>query len=597
MAYISPNSDIYILRRVPLDSSYNHTGYFTNATAQYDKFYSYLKYTFNVQSYQRVNKNKIRLSITADALYDCNYLMFRNTAFGSKWFYAFLDSIEYVNNQCSEITYSIDVMQTWYFDYGMGDCFVEREHSDDDTIGSNTVPENFELGEMVENLSQSYVSTRYLACIATTKRLSNSQTSYINTGDEISFDFDKTLWYHLEAQGDTNTAISGVPNGCYMYMGIPVSKDDIPFWTTNEAYYNIQDYRVYNTDRTVNASMTSVYPLTLPALLNAISTIDRLSYDDIVAIYIYPADLSNKNYMNNAATLGYSYGTAINENAIQVGRPTRFVDPRNGSYYTPRNNKLFTFPYVDLKVNNNQGVERIYQFERFDTTVGNWFAWVGIQSNSTMVFYPRGYNYAGSSINEGVALDTYFPVPIKSNAYDSWSQSQKTGALFGFLGNVLHTGTGIALGAATGNVAGVAMGGASLIGNVASAVGNLMDIHNAPDQISGNVINGNLNVATRRLGFRAVSRTIKPEYARIIDDYFTMFGYATRRVKTPNVRTAHRRQNWNYIKTVGAIVKPLPTSGLPADDIKKIMDIYDHGVTFWSDISNIGDYTLSNPIL
>ena len=149
MAYIAPDSDIYVLKGVPLDSDYNHTLYQTSATAQYNTFYAYRKYTFTDQSYQRAGKGKLRIARLADDLYDCNYLMFRNTAFGNKWFYAFIDKVEYVNNNASELYYTIDDMQSWYFDYELGSCFVEREHTLTDVVGENLVQEDVATGEYI----------------------------------------------------------------------------------------------------------------------------------------------------------------------------------------------------------------------------------------------------------------------------------------------------------------------------------------------------------------------------------------------------------------------------------------------------------------
>ena len=98
MAYIAPNTDVYILRRVSLDKDYNHTVLQTSAANQANMFNNstYKKYTLTAQSYQRAGENKIRVALLADNLYDCNYMMFRNTAFGSKWFYAFITKITYI---------------------------------------------------------------------------------------------------------------------------------------------------------------------------------------------------------------------------------------------------------------------------------------------------------------------------------------------------------------------------------------------------------------------------------------------------------------------------------------------------------------------
>ena len=117
MSYINPNSDIYVLHDIPLDPTQDNTLWFANLSAQTSYFTSKAKYQFTKQTYQRVKRGYIRLQKRAEDLYDCNYLMFRNTAYGTKWFYAFLDSVDYINDSVCEVRYTIDPMQTWFFDY------------------------------------------------------------------------------------------------------------------------------------------------------------------------------------------------------------------------------------------------------------------------------------------------------------------------------------------------------------------------------------------------------------------------------------------------------------------------------------------------
>ena len=106
------------------------------------------KFSLTEYTYQRIDKT-INVGINAESLYDCNYIMFQNTSFGNKWFYAFITGVEYKGNNCSTISYEMDVMQTWFFDYTIKPCFVEREHILVDEIGANLVEENLELGEYI----------------------------------------------------------------------------------------------------------------------------------------------------------------------------------------------------------------------------------------------------------------------------------------------------------------------------------------------------------------------------------------------------------------------------------------------------------------
>lgn len=148
--YIQPNSTIEIMRGVPLNTRQIDTLYFdAGETEQSAYFHNFVVYTFTKQYYQRVNKNTCRIEVNAENIYNCNYMRFKNEAFGSKWFYAFITNVEYVNHNVSEVTYEIDVMQTWAFDYVLGACYVEREHTSDDVWGKYLLPEPIDIGDYV----------------------------------------------------------------------------------------------------------------------------------------------------------------------------------------------------------------------------------------------------------------------------------------------------------------------------------------------------------------------------------------------------------------------------------------------------------------
>lgn len=157
--YIAPNSTIKILSGVPLDKTYNHSIEFVTSALQLEYFNSKVKYTLTDYTYQRMNRNYIRVGKKAEDLYDCNYIMYQNTSFGNKWFFAFIDKIEYINNEVTELQLIMDVLQTWRFDYILEPCFVERMTPNSDFIGDNIVPEGVELGEYVNNLQNA--SDRY----------------------------------------------------------------------------------------------------------------------------------------------------------------------------------------------------------------------------------------------------------------------------------------------------------------------------------------------------------------------------------------------------------------------------------------------------
>lgn len=165
--YIQPTTNIKLLKDVPLDTTYDHTIYFASKTAQYNYFVGLQKYNLTNYTYQRVKKGVARVGIKADNLYDCNYMMFQNTAYGTKWFYAFITAVEFVNNECAEIYFELDVMQTWFFDCEPDYCFIEREHTETDGIGEHIEPETVATGEYVmNNYSPIKYMTDMVVCIA-----------------------------------------------------------------------------------------------------------------------------------------------------------------------------------------------------------------------------------------------------------------------------------------------------------------------------------------------------------------------------------------------------------------------------------------------
>lgn len=145
---MTPITTVKVLHNIPLDNTYKDTLTFANVSAQVAYFNSKVKYTFSNMTPIRM-QNQIRIPTTADNLFDCNYIMFQNANFNSKWFFAFITKIEFENVNMCNVTFEIDVMQTWWWDTSVMECFVEREHVSDDTIGRNLVPENLELGEYI----------------------------------------------------------------------------------------------------------------------------------------------------------------------------------------------------------------------------------------------------------------------------------------------------------------------------------------------------------------------------------------------------------------------------------------------------------------
>lgn len=150
MPYIAPNSTVYLLHDVPLDSSYKHTIYWGTPVAQANWFQSktIAHGAFTALAYVRPATGIIRVQQIADALYPVNYMMYRNTSYGSKWFYAFVDEVIYLNDNTTEIRFTLDQLQTWFFEANFRPCLVERNHLGTDTPGSSITTEPVQIGPL-----------------------------------------------------------------------------------------------------------------------------------------------------------------------------------------------------------------------------------------------------------------------------------------------------------------------------------------------------------------------------------------------------------------------------------------------------------------
>ena len=147
MSAVTPDSTIRLLK-LPLRLEDTNQLTFTSLTAQTNFFLGITGYLSDSNlSYIRKD-GVIRVgtssSITYEDVLEYNYVMYQNTHYDSKWFYAYITNVEYKNDGCTEISIETDVFQTWMFDIIYLTSFIEREHVDDDTLGKHTVPENLE---------------------------------------------------------------------------------------------------------------------------------------------------------------------------------------------------------------------------------------------------------------------------------------------------------------------------------------------------------------------------------------------------------------------------------------------------------------------
>ena len=157
MAYVIPNSTVVLLKNISLTPNYENTVDYDNATAQYNDMYAHKLAQWDRCTYVGKNKQQgtTRLESTQGLLMQqATYMMFKNTNYENKWFYAFVTDVTWVNNVAWEVSFILDVMQTYYFDFTYEKCFIERAHTKDTAIGSNIVDEKLDTGDIYSKLSK-----------------------------------------------------------------------------------------------------------------------------------------------------------------------------------------------------------------------------------------------------------------------------------------------------------------------------------------------------------------------------------------------------------------------------------------------------------
>lgn len=527
MAYIAPNSTIEFFPDFGVDPGYENTMYFASEQAKDTYFDGIIgKIQVTAQSYTRGERGVVKVQKTMAEMYKKGYMRYKNTSFENKWFYAFITSVEYINNITTAVHFEIDVMMTWMGDFTLGDCFIERQHTTTDVIGENTKEEGLETGEyVIQTYSQTNLFNDYAIYIFQT--LSNA------TG---------------EAEGIT---YGGIYSGLHMY-------------------YCVDEQSA--TDH-----------------INAMITANNL--DSLVMIMILPTHFIPDHIHGSAQpTLDRFLITKPYTDFYYGTDPES--DPQNPPVqrrYTPRNKKLFCYPYNFLTVYNTEGESADYRYEDFNGCSG-------YKSVGQAAFTVRGVCNAESEIScipegyKGLTLNYGERLTMKKFPQCAWgADSYKA-----YIAQV-QSGLGVALvSSAFQAYAGAMMGNpftlGSAVGTGIGEISKLVAMHAnkpaMPAHAKGSQ-SADLFVAMGAKDFYFLRMCITKEYAQIIDSYFDMYGYAIKEHGTPNMNA---RPKYTYVKTVGCVVK----GEMPADDSRKIEEIFDKGVRFWKNHNEIGNYGVNN---
>lgn len=544
MVSITPQGDIYLCK-TPLENDYKNQLTFSNATSQFNYFNSKVFKTFDNYTYIK-HDNIIKVGLNIDEIINCNYLFYRNEGFSNKWYYCFITNMEYVNENCTSITFETDVWQTYQFNLTYKQCFVEREHVNNDNVGEHTVPEGLETGDFIANsvveLGNNQMNVKYIAMAYT----SNPEEVFPTiTSKEYTGLYSGYNYMILGSPNDADNMIQGFANNgmlekitCLFTIPKGLIRDSV-HW--------------YNGPGAAGSDVVEVgglYPM----------------------FALVPSDpVGSHNEITMLSSTNVTINTTING-------------------YTPKNNKLFTGEFNYLYVSNNTGNDIKINYEDFVNNQPAFKISGSISVGCATKLIPLNYKkldttaagMGNSLFAYGINGSKYPTLAWVGDAYTNWLTQ-----------NAINLGTSFVS-------SGMSVLGSAFTGNPLYAMGGLFDITNKLGQLrqhqlvsdtgQGSLNNGDLTFSSKKMNFTIYRMSIKQEYAQIIDKYFDMFGYKVNIVKLPNITG---RTNWNYVKTIDCNIE----GDIPQAHLQLLRQMFNNGVTLWHDPTKMYDYSQSNTIV
>lgn len=301
--------------------------------------------------------------------------------------------------------------------------------------------------------------------------------------------------------------------------------------------------------------------------------------DTVTSLFIAPTWLTGTGRIIQGSSEPASYTNSISRISALDG-------------YTPKNKKLLTYPYCYILGTNGAGASAIYHQELWQLNNSNEMEYQvkGVLTPGCSIrMYP--INYAGDDfgVDYGLTLGKFPQLNWPTDQYLNWLTQNGTNIFISAVSSAVSIGAG----AVTGNPIAIGSG----IVAIGQTMAQIQQHELQPPQLRGNLNSGDVNTALGVNCFKFYRMTIKSEFARSIDNYFTKVGYKVNSVKVPNME---RRENYNFVQIGNednvAIANNYNNICPPASDLNEINNLFRRGVTIWNNHTNLGNYSVSNNI-
>lgn len=553
---IGPSTTVRVCQSIPLDNTYTDTILFTSKSAQESYFASKTKKVYRGLTYQRLASNSstwaIFLEDVADYFYDCNYLCFQNGGFGNKWLYAFISDILYINENCTAITFEIDVMQTWLFDFEIKKSFIERMHVADDTISRNVVEEGLNFMPRYE-----YYKIEPSGLFG-------------GTSSDLSKDYSSVVLIATSEDCDQDDEVRGGEMIQNTYQGLKYIA--FPIYLNPSVCLEA-----------LNEWLKKMNESGKAGAINSISMVPATGLSMVQEDgWKYKAEVIDG---------------VIREKSYEINYTNLDDD------YVPKNNKLFCWPYHFFTITTMDGQSYDFKYEDIiesDPIPGNAemkFSFkFAFGPNPTYFMFPQYYMKHENNIDYGVKLTGFPQCNWNFGVWENYYAQQDTNITLSMLASALGSvssasgsvvsGAGSKTGSGVGAGLAIAQAGLGTLQAGLSTFGGLSVVKSQPDQSKGAYNVGGVNYNIETMDFWIIHKRLHWGYVVKLDDYFTKFGY---RVNSTGVPNLHTRKYWNYLK----LDQPSVTGNMPVGDMRMIKQILSNGITFWH-TTDVGNYDLNN---
>lgn len=266
--------------------------------------------------------------------------------------------------------------------------------------------------------------------------------------------------------------------------------------------------------------------------------------------------------------------------------------------YKPKNKKLYSYPWLYCLADNNQGNTHMYRYEySYNQNKSIEFDSYGtIATLPQVLTAPKNYktreNLKHGLIQEALINSSFPMCSFSSDTYRAWLAQNKSSIALSQVQTAVNStiglGTSIA-GLAGGSLQGGINGSSKTTSAFWDALGmlaNQTDRSRNAGVTHGKALSENVMTGIKECGVDFYEMSCKRQFAEMADSFFEQFGYPINKITMPNLRS---RSRWNYVKTSHCGF----TGNIDLDQLKKLRNIFDNGVTLWH-TDDIGNYSLSN---